>query len=1065
MNQFRCGHPSLICFLRNSIAVMIMLFSASQSFSQKIIKKTTTNKATVIRCGTMEYYAEMKKLDPLLEAKARQLATIKLKERSQRGSNANRPLGTQAVIVVPIVFHVVGNASVQSFASDAAIQRQVDVLNRDFAGLNPDAVKLPAAFKAVFAHCNIRFALAKRTPVGTSTNGIERRVTNRTFTSASSSYNTQLKHTAAGGLDQWDGSKYYNVWLTDFTDGLLGVATFPNVNPPLDNEQGVAINYGSIDQPCGSPFAGAYDLGRTLVHETGHYFYLFHIWGDDGTDCTGSDFDTPYGPLPTACKDDTPNQAGATDGCLSGIQTDACSSSAPGFMYQNFMDYTSDPCYGMFTIGQACRAEAALDLYRPSLLTSDGLIPVTGNIVNNDIRVSEILNPDSRGYACGTTTSICSTPFSPQVLIVNDGDAPVTSLTFDVQVDGVSIAMQPWAGNLQPADFAYVSIDQVNAPAGTHVLTIKTINPNGQADGRPGNDSANASFSVLSIGIPVPTIAESFESAVFPPIGWRIDNVDGGSVTWARTTNAANPGTASVYLNCFDYPDTGQVDYLISPKLLTAGYDSLVINFNVAYAKYSNDPVDWDGLEIVYSDDCGATWKPTGYNKSGSDLETNGGVLVTTGFTPNAAQWRSESVKLSLCNLGPEVTIGFKSTNHYGNNLYLDNIQFDQYVLPDPNVELRAIINPNGLYCNGNLQPSIVIFNKGNTTLTNVTFSYNIDNGAPVTFNWTGNLPKCSAPIAVSLPALTVQTGNHLFTVYTTSPNGVADKVPANDTIRSAFSIIPIVNGAVTEGFEGNTFPPLNWGVQNFDNSTTWVRTINAARIGAASMVINNFDYASSNTTDRFVSPRIGLGTFDSAFVSFDYAHSQGKQYPGSTVLPLDTLELVLTTDCGITTTTIFKKWGEDLQTIHDPNYSTDIAFRPAAITQWRNEKIDISPLINNAPDFQIYFVAKSNRQNNLYIDNINIYGRTLPARLKSQGYLIYPVPFSTTFRIHHLLPPVDLRAAQVFNAAGQLVWDKRYNGGATTEEMVDLKNLAKGIYILKLVYTNKTEVEKIIKN
>ncbi len=1065
MNQYRCGHYYLICFLRNMLAALIVLFSATQSFSQKITKLPATNKAAVIRCGTMEYYAELKKLDPLLEAKARQIAAIKLKEKSQRNSSANRPLGTQALMVIPIVFHVVGNAGLQSFASDAAIQRQVDVLNRDFAGLNPDTAKLPAAFKALLAHSNIRFTLAKRTPSGITTNGIERRVTNRTFTSTSSSYNTILKHTAAGGLDQWDGSQYYNVWLTNFTDGLLGVATFPNVNPPLDNEQGVAINYGSLDQPCGSPFVGLYDLGRTLVHETGHYFYLFHIWGDDGTACTGSDFDTPYGPLPTACKDDTPNQAGATDGCLSGVHTDACSPSAPGFMYQNFMDYTSDPCYGMFTIGQACRAEAALDLYRPSLLTSDALIPVAGNIVNNDIRVSEILNPDSRGYACGTTTSICFTPFSPQVLIVNDGDAPVTSLTFDIQIDGVSIGMQSWMGNLQPADFAYVNIDPVNAPGGTHVLTIKTMNPNGQPDGRPGNDSVQASFSVLPAGIPVPTVAQSFESINFPPTGWRIDNVDDGSVTWARTTNAANPGTASAFLNCFEYPDTGQVDYLISPKLLTTGYDSLLINFNVAYAKYSDDPADWDALEIVYSDDCGATWKPTGYNKSGSNLATNGGGLVTTGFTPNATQWRTESVKLGMCNVGPEVTIGFKSTNHYGNNLYLDNISFDSYVLPDPNVELRAVKDPDGLYCIGNLQPAVVILNKGNTTLTNVTFSYNIDGSSSATFNWTGNLPKCSAPITVSLPAIAVQPGNHIFTIYSTNPNGVADKVTSNDTIRSAFSIIPTVTGAVKEGFEGTTFPPINWGIQNFDNSTTWARTTDAARTGAASMVINNFNYSASNTLDKFVSPRIALGTFDSAFVSFDYAYSQGKQYPGSTVLPLDTLELVFTTDCGITTTTIFKKWGEELQTIHDPNYSTDIAFKPVAITQWKNEKIDISSLIKNVPDFQIYFVAKSNKQNNLYIDDINIYGRILPARLKSQGYLIYPVPFSTSFRIHHLLAPVDLKAAQVFNAAGQLVWQKQFNGGATTEEMVDLKNLAKGIYILKLNYTNKTEVEKIIKD
>ena len=32
-----------------------------------------------------------------------------------------------------------------------------------------------------------------------------------------------------------------------------------------------------------------FDLGRTTTHEVGHWLNLFHIWGDDGTGCQGSD--------------------------------------------------------------------------------------------------------------------------------------------------------------------------------------------------------------------------------------------------------------------------------------------------------------------------------------------------------------------------------------------------------------------------------------------------------------------------------------------------------------------------------------------------------------------------------------------------------------------------------------------------------------------------------------------------------------------------------------------------------------------------------------------------------
>ncbi|MEO6720882.1 MAG: T9SS type A sorting domain-containing protein, partial [Ferruginibacter sp.] len=346
-----------------------------------------------------------------------------------------------------------------------------------------------------------------------------------------------------------------------------------------------------------------------------------------------------------------------------------------------------------------------------------------------------------------------------------------------------------------------------------------------------------------------------------------------------------------------------------------------------------------------------------------------------------------------------------------------------------------------------------------------VTFNYNIDGGQNLIFNWTGNLAKCSAPLTISLPTLNVPAGNHLFTVFTSKPNGVDDTVPLNDTARSSFAVIAIVNGSVSEDFEENAFPPANWAVQNFDNNTTWARTTAAARTGAASMVINNFTYSLANTLDKFVSPRVVFGTVDSALVSFDYSYNLGAQFPGNSGLPVDTLEVALTTDCGITTTTIWKKWGADLQTQNNPNYPTNIAYIPTLTTQWRNERINITPMIQGVPDFQVYFIAKGNKQNNLYIDNINIIGKVLPERLKNQGYLIYPSPFSSSFRIHHLIPPIDLRSAQVYNAAGQLVWDKRFDGNSPTEVNVDLRNLARGVYILKMIYSDKIIVERMVKN
>jgi hypothetical protein len=104
-----------------------------------------------------------------------------------------------------------------------------------------------------------------------------------------------------------------------------------------------------------------YNEGKTLTHEIGHYFNLYHIWGDDNGTCSGSDQ-----------VEDTPNQSNSTGTCPTGIVTDRCTPTAPGIMYQNYMDYTSDGCLSMFTKMQVTRMEAAFTTYRSLLSMSNG---------------------------------------------------------------------------------------------------------------------------------------------------------------------------------------------------------------------------------------------------------------------------------------------------------------------------------------------------------------------------------------------------------------------------------------------------------------------------------------------------------------------------------------------------------------------------------------------------------------------------------------------------------------------------------------------------------------------
>ena len=197
------------------------------------------------------------------------------------------------------------------------------------------------------------------------------------------------------------------------------MAHFPGANA---DEQGVVIDYGSF--PGGSLVG--FNKGKTMTHEIGHYFNLYHIWGDDDGACTGTDF-----------VNDTPNQANSTSGCPSGVKMDACSTASPGYMYENYMDYTGDDCLVMFTAEQVDRMEAAVSLDRASLFTSNGCIPV--NLQNYDAQPRLINSPSSR---------LCDPAFTPTVTIFNRGAVVLTSLTITATIDNGTPVSTNWTGSI-----------------------------------------------------------------------------------------------------------------------------------------------------------------------------------------------------------------------------------------------------------------------------------------------------------------------------------------------------------------------------------------------------------------------------------------------------------------------------------------------------------------------------------------------------------------------------------------------------------------------------------------
>jgi hypothetical protein len=1040
-----------------------ILLACSVSFSQQISERTKDN-IQYQRCATIERVQMLFKKFP-----ERKLLAEKLAKETPSSNRLRQAQRLTSVIYVPVVFHVV--LSNPYLITDETIQAQMSALNTDFAGLNADSTNIPAAFQAVRGHSMIQFVLAKRTPSGALTNGVE-----RISSSAKGNPNNvtdSIKRASLGGADAWDPNTYINIWVGEISGnlGVLGYTQVPGSGLLIDD--GIFCN--KVGFGISSCNVSYYNKGRTVVHEMGHYFGLNHTWGDDEDDsnkCSGDDFRAmtddgssfvlpatlynPHGQGNTSSDiGDTPNQSIASTNCSSGTVTDACSPSAPGIMYQNYMDYTMDDCYSMFTKKQVERMEYVLSNFRAGLLTSLGGTPPTGAATRDAAPIAAI-NPG--GIETSGCTSIyhpstltCGGDITPMVLIENKGLNKITSITVGYTLNGGS----PVTVNLTPGlDFGItqmVSFPAISVNPGSYTFKFFTKNVNGS-----GNDQVVANDTLATtLNVPNPSpvpLSEGFENTLFPPAGWSLLNED-NNVTWQNTT-PGNNSAHSMYINNYDDNSSGQIDEIRTPKLTFSGTDPITISFDLAHKNYPDASFN-DRLQVLVSNDCGLTFTSY-FDKSGANLATAGSSSDSY-LNPAPADWKTQKITLdgSVLNNG-NIIVAFRNTSDWGNNIYIDNINIKQAKARD--LSVTAINPPATTDCEEPTTPVATVQNNGLSTVTGFKVSYQVDNGASSVTTVSNISLAPGAQTTVSLNSFTPSGGQHIIKVYTSDPvsaSGSGDESPANDTLSKSFNALGLVTSPATEGFENAAFPPAEWALENPDGGITWKRTTDAAKTGNASMLIPNYNYTSTGTIDKFISSVISdAASYDTMYVSFDYSYAT-RLATGTA----DTLELQITTDCGQTFTTIWKQYGSNLQTAS----AVSGAFIPGAANDWASVNINLWQYVGTK-NFQVYFVAKGNKQNNLYIDNINIYGITVPPLLKKQGYLIYPNPFSGQFFIRNYEVPVTLQGAYVYNALGQLIWSKQYNGNAYTQMPVDLGNAPRGIYFVKLQYTDRSVVQKIIK-
>ena len=229
-------------------------------------------------------------------------------------------------VQLPVAIHFQGIINPDTACLRALVQNQMSILNADFQGKNADTT-LWQSNAHYYPGLNmgqtcLEFVIAnKNHPEGYHLQDGDPAVT--------------INSTTGDYVYDWTG--YINIVVRDIGD--LGYAPLGG----LGNGDGINVDdnaFGTFG--CGQVLPNyPYNLGRTLVHEMGHYLYLNHIWANESDigGCSNDDgvSDTPFSEAPNYGCPTLPTSCNTMD------------------LYMNYMDYVNDSCMYMFSAGQSER--------------------------------------------------------------------------------------------------------------------------------------------------------------------------------------------------------------------------------------------------------------------------------------------------------------------------------------------------------------------------------------------------------------------------------------------------------------------------------------------------------------------------------------------------------------------------------------------------------------------------------------------------------------------------------------------------------------------------------------
>ncbi len=456
------------------------------------------------------------------------------------------------------------------------------------------------------------------------------------------------------------------------------------------------------------------------------------------------------------------------------------------------------------------------------------------------------------------------------------------------------------------------------------------------------------------------------------------------------------------------------------------------LNFTLSY-NHENElwisyPQGANGNKVYHSINGGSTWTNLTTNTlNGLDIKcmshqygTNGGVYLASFHGPVFYRNSILNDWQIVGNNIPHISYPLRVVPFYRDSklrLATAHLGIWENALYEPS-QLVADFSANykKFYCPGDT----ISFVPHCVSSSNATYLWKFEGASPSTS--TAMYPKVIYNTVDSFNVTLIVTDNNIVDSIT-KINFITTTQNGNFPLNANFE-----NGSFSNEWklQGTGTSPSNWTINN-----------NLGAFGSSSkcMFNDNWTYDAQGKHDAIWTEKYDFTNVVDARLSFDVAYAPyGGNYS-------DTLEVLISSDCGATFNSIYKKGGVELSTA---SAISSAIFIPSS-TQWRKDTLDISDLANTN-ETVISFVNIGWYGQPIYIDNINLVANLTSVKEKylSPSMFIYPNPLSEKMFVHLNSNEAISGSIEILNYLGEIIIQ---TSKLSSRNEFDLTNISNGIY------------------